>query len=163
MQIGRNVEERPVTNPRGGCLWNILTVFVLLGIIVVLGVYYLIFSDPNGSLNPFPPPTQPVALVMNTIPATESEVPFSTVTQTFFPPTWTASPSLIQTETPTPKQVVIFPTNTPISLTPEFCYIYSHRPSGYAFRNYRHTSCVFQDLYLSRSRLQLDGGWGAGG
>jgi hypothetical protein len=89
-------------------LWNSLTILTLLGLLIVLGVFALIFFNPTTSLNPFPPPTLPVAL------------DFPTITPTmmgYLPPTWTPFPTLEPTLTPTPPpSATAPPTATTFSL-----------------------------------------------
>lgn len=98
-------------------LWNLLTILVLLAAVVLLSISALIFADPQSSLNPFPPPTLPVALFfptntppsLNVLPPTWTPTPTSEPTMTFTPvPTHTPSttPTLLvlpsPTDTPTP-------------------------------------------------------------
>ncbi len=63
-------------------IWNILTVFLLLAGFALFTVYMAIFFDPSSSLNPFPPPALPTALVL----------PSATMTPRVLPPTWTPTP-----------------------------------------------------------------------
>ena len=76
-------------------VWNLLSIIALLAIVGVLALVMSIYQNPESSVNPFPPPTMPAALVL----------PSATPTQRVLPPTWTPTPTL--TETPPP------PTDTP--------------------------------------------------
>ena len=85
-------EEKDSKNKRRSLIWNILTVLVLLTAFCIGGAFFVIFLNPQGSLNPFPPPTMPVL------------IPTATVTPTSrvqLPPTWTPTPSLAPTDMPT--------------------------------------------------------------
>ncbi len=72
-------------------IWDILSVLLLLGTIIVLVLVVQIFSDPSGGLNPFPPPTLPSRLVL----------PTYTKTPLRLPATWTptAPAALVETST----------------------------------------------------------------
>ncbi len=93
--------------------WNILSFLVFMSIIAVIAVFSLIFLNPYSQLNPFPPPTVPVALIL----------PSATPTYQQLPPTWTPGagqqmiqPNLRPSSTPfsTGQPVVILmPSRTP--------------------------------------------------
>ena len=86
-------------------VWNILTVLVLLGALCIGGVYLMIFTNPNSSLNPMKP-----------IPVdTQVHLPTATITPRQLPPTWTPTPSLTPAPTDTPHPTItLVPTSTPI-------------------------------------------------
>ncbi|MCC6148032.1 MAG: hypothetical protein IT308_10750 [Anaerolineaceae bacterium] len=79
----------------GGLFWNILTVLALVGIIVVIGWFAIVFENPYAAINPFPPPTLPVPIVL----------PSATPTVPQLPPTWTpgATDTAVPTFTPVPS------------------------------------------------------------
>jgi hypothetical protein len=79
-------------------VWNILTVMVLLVTLCVGIVFLMLFINPAGAYNPFPPPTLPVL----------AHLPTATPTpKILMPATWTATITPLPTETP-------LPTNTPV-------------------------------------------------
>jgi hypothetical protein len=80
---------------RADILWNLLSIIALLAIVGVVALVVTIFQNPANAINPFPPATMPVALVL----------PTSTPTQRVLPPTWT--PTVTITLTPP------VPTDTP--------------------------------------------------
>ncbi len=84
-------------------VWDILSIVVLVAALIVLGVVMTIFSNPNSSLNPFPPATLPPTI----------DIPTSTATPVMLPPTWT--PTVYFTPTPRPTST-LFPTETPLVL-----------------------------------------------
>lgn len=83
-----------------GIVWNILTVLVLIGVLCLGGYSMMIFINPQSGLNPFPPPTLPVALQF----PTETPTP-----RGILPPTWTPEPTNPPTETPTPRPSATLP------------------------------------------------------
>ena len=85
---------------RSGMVWNILTVLVLLAAVVVGVVFLVVLINPTVGINPFPPPSMPVRVALDTPTPTPKSV---------LPPTWTptASPLPVNTSTPVP-------TNTPL-------------------------------------------------
>ncbi len=92
-------EESPV---RTDLIWNIATIVIIV-ITLCVGILFLtVLLNPNAGLNPFPPPTLPVAMELDTLTPTPKQV---------LPPTWTVTPTetLIPTETNTPV-----PTDTPV-------------------------------------------------
>lgn len=93
-----------------GRIWNILTVLVLLSVVCLAGLFVMVFINPNSALNPFPPPTLPVALQF----PTQTPTPRGAL-----PPTWTPEPTNPPTETPTPRPTATLPpTPTFFSLVP---------------------------------------------
>jgi hypothetical protein len=89
-------------------LFNILTVLLLLGALIIMGVFAVLFVNPYAAFNPFPPPTLPVALTYPTATATAG---------INLPPTWTPTATLIPTETSTPRpSATLPPTETVFSL-----------------------------------------------
>ena len=87
-------EEKDTKKNQGTLVWNILSVLVLMTSICVGGLFFVIFLNPQGSLNPFPPATLPAI------------IPTSTATPTSrvqLPATWTPTPQPPPTSTPTPQ------------------------------------------------------------
>jgi hypothetical protein len=82
---------------RGGLVWNLLTIFVLLTAICIGGYYFLIFFNPQSGLNPFPPPPMPELISTQSVP-TSTNTP-----KPILPPTWTPTPVSTATKTPTPE------------------------------------------------------------
>jgi hypothetical protein len=84
-------------------VWDILAVLVLLAILCLVGSGSIIFFNPYSTLNPFPPPTEPVLIT----------IPTATLVGKTLPPTWT--PFVLDTVTPRPTWTMV-PTSTIISL-----------------------------------------------
>ncbi len=85
-------EDEGKSGPSPTLIWNILTVVVLLATLCVGGVFLTILVNPNAGINPFPPPTLPPTLALDTPTPTPKQI---------LPPTWTPTP-LPATETSTP-------------------------------------------------------------
>ncbi len=95
-------EPRKASPPKDNTtlIWNILTAILLVGALCIGVVFLMIFTNPQSGLNPFPPPTQVVAM----------QFPTSTPTpRLLLPPTWTPVPYIEPTSTPT-----LFPSTTPL-------------------------------------------------
>jgi hypothetical protein len=88
-------------------LWNIATIVVLIGILI-LGILFLnVFINPASKLNPFPPPPSPTLL----------QFPTATITPIRLPATWTPSPTVQPSDTPTPRPTyTLEPTFTPFTI-----------------------------------------------
>lgn len=81
------------TRKNSAIIWNVLTILVLLMVLCVACVALMIFVNPNGPLNPFPPPTLPATITL----------PTSTPTpHVALPATWTATITASPTNTSTP-------------------------------------------------------------
>lgn len=92
-------------NGRGGdVLWNLLTFLLFAGILGAVAIFYILFQNPFSSINPYPPPTLPVPIVL----------PSNTPTQPQLPPTWTVVVTETQSPTLTPR-----PSNTPTTMKTE--------------------------------------------
>lgn len=89
--------KRKLRRQRVDVFWNFLTVCVVLATLAMIAVFLILFSNPNLPINPFPPPTMPVLV----------QVPTSTATLVFMPPTWT--PTAQPTETQAPSTVTATP------------------------------------------------------
>jgi hypothetical protein len=100
-------EQPPSKKRSSGLIWNILTVIVLFSIFCVVAVFFLIFMDPQSSLNPFPPPT----LYPSVVPATATVTPRVTLV-----PTWTATNIPVEViATPLATRTPLI-TNTPVTV-----------------------------------------------
>ena len=88
--------HEPEAAPRRDVVWNILTVFILIGMGLTGLFFFMIFQNPESIFNPFPPPAQPAALIL----------PTSTPTLRQLPPTWTVTPTSTSTATPVPPTAV---------------------------------------------------------
>jgi len=94
-------EETPKKGNRITVIWNILTVLVLLTTVCVGVLFLVVFINPNMGFNPFPPPSLPVRIELDTPTPTVKSV---------LPPTWTpAAP----TDVPPTKAPIILDTPTP--------------------------------------------------
>lgn len=82
--------------------WNILTVLTLLASIGLIGALLMVYSNPFISINPFPPPTMPVLVI----------IPTSTATPVVLPPTWTPTVGVTETPEPATSTPVILPSET---------------------------------------------------
>jgi cytoskeletal protein RodZ len=88
-------------------IWDILTVLILAGCILMVVVFLSIYSDPTSAMNPFPPFQIPPTV----------DIPTSTATLRQFPSTWTQTPEgtvvLIPSSTSLPTSTgFILPTAT---------------------------------------------------
>jgi len=103
-----NFDMQTVKRPLNPILWNIATIVVLIGTLA-LGILFLdIFISPTSSLNPFPPSPAPTLL----------QFPTATITPLSLPATWTPSPTVAPSETPTPRPTyTLEPSFTPFYLT----------------------------------------------
>ena len=103
-----DAKKAPAPKASNDVLWNILTVLVLLGTLIMGMILLIIFIKPQVGFNPFPPPTDVVVPMMA----------FSTATPTsriVLPPTWTPEPTLEPSATPTLRPTATpMPTNTPL-------------------------------------------------
>jgi hypothetical protein len=103
------VDEQKAPPPRNvsGLVWNLLTGFALLGVVLVGVVAALIFINPQAGINPFPPPTLPALASFPTITPTARSI---------LPPTWTpmattepsATSTARATATPLVTQTAVF-------------------------------------------------------
>jgi hypothetical protein len=118
MENDEGFEDKRTSNPDGGLFWNVLTILVLLGTGILVAVFFLIYTNPNIPLNPYPPHSS-LAQVLTIVPTNaDTIVPTITIAVTVFPPTWTTTPTLLPTFTSTPRPTTILATGTPINRTP---------------------------------------------
>jgi len=82
--------------------WNILTLILAGGTILILLLYGWIFFFPQSGINPYPPVVIPPTVVIPT--STQTPMPSETPKPSLTPvPTWTPVPT--KTNTPTPELV----------------------------------------------------------
>lgn len=93
-------DDQPKRPDRGGIVWNLLTVMVLLTTVCVGIVLLTVLINPHTGINPFPPPTLPVRAALNTPTPTPKNI---------LPPTWTPESPFKPTNTSIPQ-----PANTPL-------------------------------------------------
>lgn len=72
--------EEEESSPSLGVVWNILTIVVLVMALCVGILFLTVFINPSVGINPFPPPTMPVLIALDTSTPTPRQV---------LPPTWT--------------------------------------------------------------------------
>ncbi len=90
-----------------GGIWNSLTTLLIIGMVLMVGYFALIYIDPYLPINPFPPIPFPAQIILPT--ATETPTAIKE-----FPPTWTQTVTLEPTETNTLRPPT--ETNTPYSI-----------------------------------------------
>lgn len=103
-----NRQKRRVQKRRNEIIWNILTAVVLVATVTLVAFFLVIYSNPRLALNPYPPPTMPVLVVLST----------STSTPVRLPATWTPTPKPTETLKPTSTSTTE-PTATQPSATPK--------------------------------------------
>lgn len=93
------IEEGEEAPDRSDLIWNIATIVVLVMILCVGILFLSVLANPNAGINPFPPPTMPVTIALDTLTPTPKQV---------LPPTWTPTPTitLTPTETFTPEPTI---------------------------------------------------------
>jgi hypothetical protein len=112
---------------RGGdAVWNLMTFLVILAMLGLAAVFVLIYQNPYASFNPFQPdpPIPPLVQIQpspTSIPSATQRPP------TAFPPTWTATSTLLPTSTNTPRPPTV--TLTP-TLIPEFPFTLRASPAA---------------------------------
>ena len=92
-------------------IWDILSFFLLLLLLLFGALILMIFNDPYAAVNPFPPPTAPVKMILSTWTPTPQSMP----------PTWTPTssgftlPTLASSSTPmaSATRSVLFPVIRP--------------------------------------------------
>jgi len=85
-------------------IWNILSLLLILGIVIIAGITFMLLADPASPLNPYPLPTMPPSIF----------IPSATETPLRLPPTWTPTggvPQVGAEPTRRPTSTII-PTNT---------------------------------------------------
>ena len=111
--------KRRAKQRRRDITWNLLTGLVILLTIGLIGLFLVLFSNPNVALNPFPPPTMPVL----------AAIPAGTATPVKLPPTWT--PTAQPTETPVPTDTTMSSTATLEPTTTELLVpFFTEEPDG---------------------------------
>ena len=115
-------------------IWNFLTIVVVLGIFYVIYYFLTIFINPHTPLNPFPPAPLPTLYQTATPTATVAVIPREatwTSTATIAPaatrtkaPTWTLLPQLV-TQTDTPPAPLASDTATPMPASVDITYLAS--------------------------------------
>jgi hypothetical protein len=140
-------DDEPQPQNRKDQFWNLMTVLVLVATVVMLGAFILIYRDPTSSINPFPPATMPVALIL----------PTSTPTIQSLPPTWTAEPT--GTALPSATPIPFSPTPTYIggelAITPTAA---PEEKSAYAFSLEGEPSAVSASIFsVNRSQCNWMG------
>ena len=97
--LSRRRGQNPVQN-LWNAFWNVLTMGVLIGVLCNVVYFVAVFVNPTSSWNPFPPPTQPVVLMLPS--ATPTSI-------NFLPPTWTPTATGLPTATDTPRPTATLP------------------------------------------------------
>lgn len=115
----------PVKRRSLAWIWNLLTIGLMVGTLVVGWIFLQIYQDPTTALNPYPIPTMVPTLFIPTQPLPATLAPSATATATL--PLVTFTPTL--TFTPTPTAIPATPSgpidlSTPTS-TPRANSIYS--------------------------------------
>lgn len=83
-----------------GWVWNLFSLLLLAGTIGVIILVGLIFSNPSGALNPFPPPTLIPTLFIPSLTPLPTQTPSQAPSSTSLPsPTATLTPSPTATST----------------------------------------------------------------
>lgn len=122
-----------MTRSKSHAVYDAITVIFVVLTVGLIGVMVLIISDPNTSLNPFPPPTIAPTVILPSLTPSQTPTATATGTATATPTdtptiTPTATETPLPTETPTPTGTptqVIFGESSPIPQqpppsTPEF-------------------------------------------
>ncbi|MEA3349238.1 MAG: hypothetical protein U9Q82_01300 [Chloroflexota bacterium] len=103
-------ESEKETEPNPELVWNILTIAVLVMSLCVGIAFLTVLVKPNVGINPFPPPTMPEAMALDTLTPTPKQV---------FPPTWTPTPSTVPTATSTLEPTATLQAVSGVTATPD--------------------------------------------
>lgn len=124
--------EQAARRKRRIFFWNILTGLALVATMVTAALYGLIFANPYAPLNPFPPPTLPVVMLLpGSTSSPEGLLPSETPTpQPSETATPTATVSPLPTLTYTPSPTFELPA---ITVSPSPTLRATATPGGYAF------------------------------
>ncbi len=110
--------------------WNVLTAIIIFGILVIVMVFIYFYMNPESSYNPFPQPTLPAVITINTPEPIESkptqELVILTVEPTIVYPTMTPGDVV---ETLTGTKFIITPTITP-AVDSDYPFIAQSPPVG---------------------------------
>jgi hypothetical protein len=120
------------TRRASGSFWNALTILSLVGSLVLVALFLVIYTDPYTAVNPFPPPTLPVAISFpsNTPAPTEETAPAGSAPSTA---TFTPEPSPTLSPTHTPDADALPTLDLPITLSPSPTPRPTATPGGFAF------------------------------
>lgn len=98
--LARRQRQRK-SQKRWNLFWNFMTVLALLGILALIGYFLLIFLNPHLSINPFPPPTQQVTVLVVSQSATPIPPPTAFTPEPTIAASATATFTLMPTLAPT--------------------------------------------------------------
>ncbi|HEY62187.1 MAG TPA: hypothetical protein G4N95_06000, partial [Anaerolineae bacterium] len=101
------IEVQPASQPKNvqAILWNVFAVLAILAALCIGSFALLVFINPVSAFNPFPPPTMPVLIYLDTPTPTPKNI---------LPPTWTPTSAPPPTVTNIPEATFTpFPTQTP--------------------------------------------------
>jgi hypothetical protein len=136
-----DAQKAPSSKSNHDLLWNILTVLVLIGALIVGMVVLVIFLKPQVSFNPFPPPTEVV------IPTISVPTPTPT-SRIVLPPTWTPEATLEPSATPTLRPTVTpFPSDTPAVLATDTPAAGSNSNNQFSFVVQKGSPKAIQNIY----------------
>lgn len=132
---------------RSDIFWNFLTICVILATFALAAILMMVYSNPYIALNPFPPPTMPVLVML----------PTATPTLVAMPPTWTPSPkpsetpqSATVTLTPEPSATIVTITLTSTAVVtgnPTYTFALQGVPTGLRSEVYKpDTGCTWQGV-----------------
>jgi hypothetical protein len=110
-----NYNKSPKGSPKGSRAtkkagsdrtWNLLSIVMVVLTLCACGFFFSVLTNPSSALNPFPPNTL--------VPPP----PTATITPLGFGPTWTPTPSIVPSETPTKRPTfTAVPSFTPYKIT----------------------------------------------
>lgn len=118
-------DDQEAPRRRGGIVWNVLTILVLVSTLCLTAFMVMLLYNPSSGLNPYPPPTWPVILPPPTITHTPRVV---------LEPSWTptsTSEVVLPTKTPRPTNTP-FQTETPYGMSTPTATI-TPTPSEFSF------------------------------
>ncbi|MBN2147860.1 MAG: hypothetical protein JW726_10745 [Anaerolineales bacterium] len=119
-------KRRPKRRKRSfDVVWNVITILILFSVACVGIIGILIFANPSGTMNPWPPPTE---IVIPTLPFTATPTVTPRIT---LQPSWTPTVEQLvptSTNTPRPSATPIL-TDTPVGFVPS----QTPTPGGFTF------------------------------
>ena len=110
--------RRPRRRRNDGCL-NFLTLVTVIVILLLGGYFLLVYLNPTSPFNPFPPPSLPAVLVIETPTA---------IPEAILPTATSGTTEIVATQTPVEATAVLAPTHTPIPVIETPTVFYSNYP-----------------------------------